>query len=403
MDKKVTAVEGFQFNGIHAGLKKSRPDLALIYAPDGAEWAAVFTRNLVKAAPVEYGIKQLKTIRKASAVLVNSGNANACTGEAGFEAIEQKTAAVAKELGINSKEVLVSSTGIIGVELPTEPIVEGVAELVAGLSPDKAEEAAEAIRTTDTFTKTSSTVVEIEGKKVSLLGIAKGSGMLHPNMGTMLAYVVTDANIEQVAMQEALQTATDQSFNAISVDGDTSTNDSLFLLSSQKADHALISDSSSPGYSLFEEALLEVCQDLAQQMAKDGEGATKFVEVVVKNAKTVEDAIQIGRTVATSNLVKTAIYGGDPNWGRIIAAVGYAGVDEIDPENIGISFVSKAGQVTVCEASMGVDFDEGLAKEVLDEADLIIEIDLNFGEVNASVWTCDFSVDYVKLNADYRS
>ena len=403
MQKKVSAVEGFQFNGIHAGLKRSRPDLALIYAPEGAEWAAVFTRNLVKAAPVEYGMQQLKTIRKARAIIINSGNANACTGEAGFEAIQQTTEAVAKELNIPSKEVLVSSTGVIGVELPTDPIVKAVPELVAGLSPDRALQAAEAIRTTDTFTKTASTVVEIDGQRVSFLGIAKGSGMLHPNMGTMLAYVVTDANIEQAAMQEALQIVTDQTFNAISVDGDTSTNDSLFLLSSQKANHPSISDSSSAAYSIFEKALLEVCQDLAQQMARDGEGATKFVEVHVKNAQTTEDAVQIGRSVATSNLVKTAIYGEDANWGRIISAVGNAGVDEIDPGNIWITFSSKAGRLPVCEASRGLVIDEEVAQEILSESDLEIEIDLRFGEADATVWTCDFSLDYVKINADYRS
>lgn len=403
MQEEVLTIEGFHFNGIHAGLKKVKADLALIHAPEGAEWAAVFTRNLVKAAPVEYGIKQLKTIQKAHAIIINSGNANACTGQAGFDAIDQTTHHLAKELKVNSKEILVSSTGVIGVELPVQTLVSAIPELVAGLSPKKAPQAGEAIRTTDTFAKMASTVVEIEGEKVSFLGIAKGSGMLHPNMGTMLAYVLTDANIEHAAMQTALKTVTDQTFNAISVDGDTSTNDSLFLLSSQKANHSLISDSSSPAYSIFEQALMTVCQDLAQQMARDGEGATKFVEVQVKNTKKVEDAIQIGRSVATSNLVKTALYGEDANWGRVISAVGNAGVDEIDPQNIWIAFSSKAGRIVVCEASMRRDFDEALAKQILSEQDLVIEIDLKFGEAEASVWTCDFSHDYIKINADYRS
>lgn len=403
MKNDMIEVAGFQFNGMHAGLKKARPDLALIHAPEGAEWAAVFTRNLVKAAPVQYGIEQLKTLKKARAVIINSGNANACTGPAGFQAIDTTVQQLAKELDIAAEEVLVSSTGVIGVEMPTQPIVDAIPQLVAGLSSDKAVAAAEAIRTTDTFTKTAQTVVEIDGQKVSFLGIAKGSGMLHPNMGTMLAYVVTDANIEQAAMQTALQTVTDQTFNAISVDGDTSTNDSLFLLSSQKAAHSLITDSESPAFTVFEAGLKEVCEDLAKQMASDGEGATKFVEVQVKNAQTTEDAIQIGRSVATSNLVKTALYGEDANWGRIVSAVGNAAVEAIDPYNIWVTFSSKAGKVTVCEASMGVSFDEELAQQILSEAELEIEIDLKFGEAEAKVWTCDFSLDYVKINADYRS
>ncbi|CDZ98934.1 Arginine biosynthesis bifunctional protein ArgJ [Jeotgalicoccus saudimassiliensis] len=391
------AVDGVVANGIHTGFKAQDKDLALIYFPDGATVTGVFTRNKVKAHSVLYDMEMLESFTDFKAILVNSGNANACNGRNGEEDVEAMTAALSEKLNIEAHEVLVSSTGVIGEPLDLTPFYSGLDTLVGGLGTTGSTAAAEAIMTTDTVPKELSFETEIGGETIHFGAIIKGAGMIHPNMGTMLGYIVTDAGLPQDALNTALKSAADDSFNVMTVDGDTSTNDTVLLAATNKVmlDESHIDE--------FTHVLTEMCKQLSQMVARDAEGATKFVTVNVVNAASKSDAVSVAKTVATSSLVKTAVYGQDANWGRVIMAVGNSGAETLDPNAITIKFTSGKDEVLVCHEGLAVPFDEALAFNILGCTDVEIFIDLNSGEYSGEVWTCDMSVDYVKINADYRS
>lgn len=393
----VTAPQGFKAGGTACGIKKNQlPDLALIYSEVPATAAGIFTTNRVQAAPVILSREHLKKGR-AQAIIGNSGNANACVGATGIEAARRMAVAAGKALDISADAVLVASTGVIGVPLPVEKIEKVLAGKADFISNSGSAAAAQAIMTTDTFPKEVAVEIELGGATVRIGGIAKGSGMIHPNMATMFGFITTDARIDQVLLQKATAIAGKTSFNRITVDGDTSTNDCLFVLANGLAGNTPIS-SEDQDYQLFLQALTAVCLELAKMLARDGEGATKLVEIKVGGAKTEEDAVRVGKSVATSNLVKTALFGADANWGRILAAVGYSGV-EIDPERISIYL----GDLPVYQQGVGLAFDETKAKQILSQNEVLVAIDLGDGQQAASIWTCDLSYDYVKINGSYRS
>lgn len=395
--KGLCAVEGVETNGIHTGFKAQDKDLALIYFPDGATVTGVFTRNKVKAHSVLYDMEMLKNFTNFKAILVNSGNANACNGLTGEQDVHTMTDSLAGKLNIDAHEVLVSSTGVIGEPLNLKPFYSGLDTLVSGLITDDSTSAAEAIMTTDTVPKQLSFEADIGGETVHFGAMIKGAGMIHPNMGTMLGYIVTDAGLSQDALNTALKSATDDSFNVMTVDGDTSTNDTVLLASTNKVmlDESHLDE--------FTAVLTAMCQKLAQMIARDAEGATKFVTVNVVNAASKLDAVSVAKTVATSSLVKTAVYGQDANWGRVIMAIGNSDAEMLNPDAITIKFAAGNDAVLVCHEGLAVPFDEGLAYSILSNTDVEIFIDLNTGEYSSQVWTCDMSVDYVKINADYRS
>ncbi len=393
----VTAAQGFKAGGAACGVKKNQlPDLALVYSMVPATAAGIFTTNQVKAAPVILSMENLKR-GKAQAIIANSGNANACVGEAGMEAARRMTAATGKALDIPNDSVLVASTGVIGIALPVEKIETALAGKIEFLSDNGSAAATRAIMTTDTFPKEVAVEFELGGAMVRLGGIAKGSGMIHPNMATMLGFITTDALIEQPLLQKALSAAGEKSFNRITVDGDTSTNDCLFILANGLANNVPIT-SENQDYQIFLQALTTVCLELAKMIARDGEGATKLVEIKVTGAKTEDEAVKVGKSVAASNLVKTAIFGEDANCGRILAAVGYSGV-KIAPERICIYL----RDLPVYQKGTGLVFDEMKAKQILSQKEILITINLGDGNEEASVWTCDLSYDYVKINGSYRS
>ncbi|WP_035785146.1 bifunctional glutamate N-acetyltransferase/amino-acid acetyltransferase ArgJ [Jeotgalicoccus psychrophilus] len=395
--KGLCAVEGVETNGIHTGFKAQDKDLALIYFPDGATVTGVFTRNKVKAHSVLYDMEMLKNFTNFKAILVNSGNANACNGLTGEQDVHTMTDSLAGKLNIDAHEVLVSSTGVIGEPLNLQPFYSGLDTLVSGLKTDDSTSAAEAIMTTDTVPKQLSFEADIGGETVHFGAMIKGAGMIHPNMGTMLGYIVTDAGLSQDALNTALKSATDDSFNVMTVDGDTSTNDTVLLASTNKVmlDESHLDE--------FTAVLTAMCQKLSQMIARDAEGATKFVTVNVVNAASKHDAVSVAKTVATSSLVKTAIYGQDANWGRVIMAIGNSDAETLSPDAITIKFAAGNDDVLVCHEGLAVPFDEGHAYNILSNTDVEIFIDLNAGEHSSQVWTCDMSVDYVKINADYRS
>lgn len=395
--KGLCAVEGVETNGIHTGFKAQDKDLALIYFPDGATVTGVFTRNKVKAHSVLYNMEMLKNFTDFKAILVNSGNANACNGLTGEQDVHTMTDALAGKLNIDAHEVLVSSTGVIGEPMNLQPFYSGLDTLVSGLGADDSTSAAEAIMTTDTVPKQLSFETEIGGKTIHFGAMIKGAGMIHPNMGTMLGYIVTDAGLSQDALNTALKSATDDSFNVMTVDGDTSTNDTVLLASTNKVmlDESCLDE--------FTAVLTAMCQKLSQMIAKDAEGATKFVTVNVVNAASKQDAVSVAKTVATSSLVKTAVYGQDANWGRVIMAIGNSNAEVLDPNAITIKFAAGGDDILVFHKGLAVSFDEGHAYNILSNTDVEIFIDLNIGEYSSEVWTCDMSVDYVKINADYRS
>ncbi len=397
VQKGLCAVEGVETNGIHTGFKAQDKDLALIYFPDGATVTGVFTRNKVKAHSVLYDMEMIKNYTDFKAILINSGNANACNGLNGEEDVQSMTSAVAEKLHIDAHEVLVSSTGVIGEPLDLKPFYAGLDSLVGGLGTDSSTSAAEAIMTTDTVPKELSFEAEIGGETIHFGAIIKGAGMIHPNMGTMLGYIVTDAALSQNALNTALKSATDDSFNVMTIDGDTSTNDTVLLASTNKVmlDEAYLDE--------FTAVLTVMCQQLSRMIARDAEGATKFVTVSVVNAATKSDAVSVAKTVATSSLVKTAVYGQDANWGRVIMAIGNSDTETLNPNTITIKFASGEDEVLVCHEGLAVPFDEGRAYNILSNTDVEIFIDLNTGDYSGEVWTCDMSVDYVKINADYRS
>ena len=393
----VTAPQGFKAGGTACGIKKNQlADLALIYSRVPAAAAGIFTTNRVQAAPVILSREYLKK-GSAQAIIGNSGNANACVGAAGMEAARRMVAAAGKALDIPIDSVLVASTGVIGVALPVEKIEKALAGKADFLSDNGSSAAARAIMTTDTFPKEVAIEFELGGATVRIGGIAKGSGMIHPNMATMLGFITTDVRIEQALLEKAVAIAGKTSFNRITVDGDTSTNDCLLVLANGLAKNEPII-SEKQDYQVFLQALTGVCLELAKMIARDGEGATKLVEIKVSGAKTEEEAVKAGKSVATSNLVKTALFGEDANWGRILAAVGYSGV-EIDPERVSICL----GKLPVYQKGVGLVFDETKAKQILAQKEILINIDLGDGKEAASVWTCDLSYDYVKINGSYRS
>jgi glutamate N-acetyltransferase/amino-acid N-acetyltransferase len=399
----VTAASGFKAAGVHAGIKKSnkdKPDVAVIYSDVPARVGGVFTRNRIKAAPVLLSQKVVVG-GLAQGVVANSGNANACTGLEGEETAALMALWMAEELGIDEKQVIVSSTGVIGHQLPRDIVKMGIKKACAHLSQEGGHDAALAIMTTDLFPKEIAVRARIGDALISVGGMCKGSGMIHPNMATMLAFITTDANVDADVLQQALKNAVDKSFNMITVDGDTSTNDMAVILANGKAGNPVI-DGNSPLLNEFQEVLDYVCMGLAKMLAKDGEGASKFLEVQVKNALSVKDARAAAKAVVSSSLVKSAIFGEDANWGRILCAVGYSGA-EIDPKTVEIWLESAAGREKVAELGTGLEFSEENAKKILREKEIKVRIDLHQGEEEATAWGCDLTYDYVKINADYRT
>ena len=405
-DGTITNVKGIKAAGISAQLKKSgKKDLALIYSEKKAVSAAVFTKNLVKAAPIILNMENIKN-GNTQAIIVNSGNANSCTGKTGLENAKKMTEFAANGLGLKKEEILVQSTGIIGVQLDMEKIETGISKICKEISKDGGNDAAAAIMTTDTFTKQICAEIEIDGKTVTVAGMAKGSGMIHPNMATMLAFTVTDVNIEKSLLQKIFSEITDNTFNMISVDGDTSTNDMACVIANGASENKKIVDENSEGYNKFKEALHFVNQELAKLIAKDGEGATKLIEVTVTGAKSKKDAQKVAKSVITSSLFKAAVFGEDPNWGRILCAVGYSEAELIvDKINIFLGNDINALQkgVQVAKNGMGIEFDNEKAVKILKNEKVEILIELNDGEFSSTAWGCDLSYDYVKINAEYHT
>jgi glutamate N-acetyltransferase / amino-acid N-acetyltransferase len=403
MLKNITHVRGFTCWGAHMGIKSKRRDLALIYSEVPASAAAVFTRNVVCAEPIKLSRKHIKD-GKAQAFVINSGNANACTGKQGWQGAVAMAETTAKELKIPKESVIVSSTGIIGEPFPTEKVLAGIRESVKKLSNREiaGSLAANAILTTDTFAKEGFTSFTIDGIEINMGGIAKGSGMIHPNMGTMLGFIVCDLAISSKLLDQALRTAVDKSFNMITVDGDTSTNDMVAIMCNGKAGNKEIKKKDA-NYDLFVSHLTKLCAHLAKLIVSDGEGSTKLIEYRVKGAKSETDARQIVRTVSNSNLVKTAIFGSDPNWGRIIAAAGRAGVD-FDPDQLDLYLGTEMNKLyPVLEKAQPVDGVRKKLEKVMKSSTIIIVIDLNQGDEEAVGWGSDFSYEYVRINAEYTT
>ena len=391
----VTAPRGFLASGLACGLKKSgKPDLALVYSEKPAAGAAVFTTNKVKAAPVLLSQEHLNH-QYTQAVLINSANANACVGPQGSRDALQIATAMAKLLNLPPAALFVASTGVIGVPLPVPPILAALPALKEKLSPSGGNDAARAIMTTDTFTKEWAVAYQQDGREIRIGGMVKGSGMIQPQMATMLAVITTDAPVEKALLQEVLRSVVDRTFNRITVDGDTSTNDSVFLLANGMAGGEPLK--AGPALDAFTQALEEVCRQLALMIVKDGEGATKLITVKVTGTRTEAEAVTAARAVANSPLVKTAFYGEDANWGRILAAVGYSGID-FSPEKVTIHL----GDLLVYYGQ-SIPFDEGVAKKILAEKEITTEINLNQGNAAATIWTCDLSQEYVRINGSYRS
>lgn len=398
----ITSPNGFLASGIHCGLKKSnlKKDLALIYSEVPAAAAGMYTKNKVKGAPI-YITKEHLVNKKAQAIIVNSGNANTCNGDDGLNKAKKMTSLQAKELNLKTDDVLVASTGVIGVPLNIDAIKAGIPLLTEKLSKEGFEDASSAIMTTDTFKKQLALEFYIGDKKVTIGSMAKGSGMIEPNMGTMLSFITTDLSISPELLNEALQNSVKKTYNRVSVDGDTSTNDMVLILANGLADNPTITKKDE-NYTAFLEALTSLNTIMAKNIAKDGEGATKLLECQIIGAHNEEDAVVLGKSVINSSLVKTAMFGSDANWGRILCALGYTKID-FDPEKIDVSFESKAGSIKVCEAGSSLPFDEDKAKEILTQDEIIIKVNLFLGDYNAYIWGCDLSYEYVKINGDYRS
>ena len=399
----VTAASGFQAAGVYAGIKKVRKDMALVYSVVPAKGAGTFTTNVVKAAPVRWDMKVTKESPFVQAVVLNSGVANACTGTEGEQSNERMAKAVAEAMNIPIGAVYTASTGVIGKQLPIDVIVGGVKLLAADLEEgiQAGAKAAEAIMTTDTYPKECAVSFVVGGKEVKLGGMAKGSGMIHPNMATMLGVVTTDLNISKELLQEALSADVKVTFNMISVDRDTSTNDSLLILANGLAGNEEITEKNED-YEIFCKALNLVTTELSKKMAADGEGATKLFEVEVTGASTWEEASILSKSIITSNLVKTAVFGNDANWGRILCAMGYSGI-EFDPEKVDLYIESADGKLKLVENGMATDYSEETATKLLSGKEVKATADLKTGAASATAWGCDFSYDYVKINADYRS
>ena len=402
----VCAAKGFKATGLEVGIKDNHPgkkDMAMIFADVPCRAAGTFTTNLVKAAPVQWDKKIVSESELVQAVVVNSGIANACTGSQGLDycrGIAEQTGQVA---GISAGMVLTASTGVIGQQLPMDKIKKGIDKMmpVLGNTAADATLAAEAIMTTDTVSKQAAVQIEINGKTVTVGGMCKGSGMIHINMCTMLGFITTDVNISKELLQAALSETIPDTFNMVSVDGDTSTNDTVLLLASGLAGNDEIREKNED-YNKFKQALTEVSIILSKKIAGDGEGATALFEVKAVHAATKEDAVALSKSVVTSSLTKAAIYGHDANWGRILCAMGYSGV-WFEPEQVDIYFESQAGKIQIVENGVATDYSEEEATRILSEPEVTAVLDVKMGSASATAWGCDLTYDYVKINADYRS
>ena len=400
----VTAAEGFQAASTAAGIKyKDRTDMAMIYSTEPCVVAGTFTTNVVKAAPVKWDKDIVKNSAFAQAVVVNAGIANACTGTEGLGYCKDTAKKTSELMDIPEDAVLVASTGVIGKQLPIDRICVGIEQMSKKLSGDltSGHNAALAIMTTDTHEKEAAVEVELSGKKVTIGGMCKGSGMIHPNMCTMLSFITTDAAISKEMLQEALSSTVTDTYNMISVDGDTSTNDTCLVLANGLAGNEKIKEKNED-YETFCEALYYVNEALAKMMAGDGEGATALFEVKVVHAASKEDAVILSKSVVTSSLTKAAIFGHDANWGRILCAIGYAEA-EFDIDKVAVELESEVGTVAVCKNGAGVAFSEEEAAKILNKDEIYIHVHLNQGEASAKAWGCDLTYDYVKINGDYRS
>ena len=400
----VTAAKGFEAAATAAGIKyQGRTDMAIIYSEKPCKVAGTFTTNVVKAAPVKWDRQIVESKQKSQAVIVNSGIANACTGEEGMKYCEETAKEAGKVLGIDEKGVLVGSTGVIGMQIPIDKIKAGITELAKGKKADLASgtEAAKAIMTTDTKKKEVAVTFMAGDTEVTIGGMAKGSGMIHPNMCTMLGFITSDVDISKELLQEALSEDIKDTYNMVSVDGDTSTNDTVLLLANGQAGNPKITEKNAD-YEEFKKALNYVNTTLAKKIAGDGEGATALFEVKVIGAATKAEAVTLSKSVVTSSLTKAAIYGHDANWGRILCALGYSGV-QFDPEKVDLYFESKAGKIKIIENGVSTGYSEEEATKILSEDAVTAIADMKMGEASATAWGCDLTYDYVKINADYRS
>ena len=402
----LNALPSFQYSGAQAGVKyKKRTDMSLIFSPYPCVGAGVFTTNKVRAACVEYDEATLKLKQPLHAIIANAGNANACTGAQGEKACKESAITAGAVLGVESSSVLLASTGVIGVQLPLDRIKKGINLLAQSKSSSKAsaKAAAQGIMTTDLFEKEAAVeFISSNGKRVRLAGIAKGSGMIHPNMATMLCFIITDCAISQKLLQKALQKDVKDSFNMISVDGDTSTNDMTLVLANARARNTPITSQDDSDYALFAKALSLLTTTLARKIARDGEGATKLLIAHCLNAKSKKDARKIAKSVIASSLVKAAMFGNDANWGRILCAVGYSGGD-FDPKVVDVKLASSAGEIEIMRGGNAQVIDEKFAKKLLQKDEIHIFIDCKLGKKSAQAYGCDLSYDYVRINADYRS
>lgn len=403
-NNSITSVKGISVAYTQANIKyKDRNDMAMIFSKTPAVYAGTFTKNKVKAAPVLWDEDLLYSNSKISAIVINAGVANAATGMEGYKDAEETAIHTASKLSIDKTNVLVASTGVIGMRLPLDKLKNGIDNMVSNLSSDidAGHMASKAIMTTDTVEKEAHTTFEIDGKTITIAGMCKGSGMIHPNMGTMLSFIVTDASITKDMLQKALSETVDDTYNMISVDGDTSTNDSCLVLANGLSENKMI-DKEDDNYQKFKNALFEINSTLAKKIAMDGEGATKLMEVIINKAKTKIDAKKIAKSIVTSNLTKAAIYGEDPNWGRIICAIGNANAD-IEVDKISIAFESELGKIELCENGREINFDEAKAKKIMSADHIKILCDINNGDSNATAYGCDLTHKYVDINASYRS
>lgn len=400
----VTAAKGFEAAGVEAAIKyQNRKDMALIVSKAPCTVAGTFTSNVVKAAPVLWDKQIVEHSSFAQAVVVNSGIANACTGRQGLDCCEAEAKCAGELLGVPTDAVLVASTGVIGMQIPVDKITAGIKKLVTAKADtlEAGSDAAHAIMTTDTISKEIAIETEIGGKTVTLGGMCKGSGMIHPNMCTMLSFVATDANISKEMLQKALSEVVPDTYNMVSVDGDTSTNDTVLLLANGLAGNPEITEENED-YKIFKEALFEVNKTQAMHIAGDGEGATALFEVTIQGAESKEQAVTLAKSVITSSLTKAAIFGHDANWGRILCAMGYSGA-KFDPENVDLYFESAAGKLQIITKGVSVDYSEEEATKILSEPKVTAIADIHMGEAAATAWGCDLTYDYVKINADYRS
>ena len=397
----VCAAKGFTAGGVHCGIRKNRDkkDLSLIVSETRASAAAVYTTNLVKGAPLVVTKEHLAD-GYAQAVICNSGNANTCNAN-GIEIAEEMSALCANALGISENDIVVASTGVIGQPLDIEPIADGIPELVASLGVDGSDAAAQGIMTTDTRKKEVAVEFELDGKTCRIGGIAKGSGMIHPNMATMLVFITSDVAISPCMLQKALSGDIANTFNMVSVDGDTSTNDMVTVLANGLAGNSEIT-ADGGSFDIFMKALNSVTVELCRGIAGDGEGATKLLECKVTGAKTLDIAKTVAKSVICSSLLKAAMFGADANWGRVLCAIGYSGAD-VDVNKIDVAFRSEAGEIAVCENGAGIEFSEEIAKEILLKDEIEILVALNDGDYSSTAWGCDLTYDYVKINGDYRT